>query len=185
MAPLTDRDHATSSVASRTSFRTVFEREFDYVWTSLLRLGVHARDVEDVAQEVFVQVSRRIDEYDPTRPIRPWLFAFAARCASDWRRLARHRVEVLGHDRDVAAPASGADDDLARRQDRDLVQRALAAVPPERREVFVLHELDGCAMREIAEALGIALFTGYSRLRVAREEFTAAVKRLRSKEGEP
>ena len=86
----------TDDADRRARFRALFENQFDYVWTSLLRLGVHARDVEDVAQDVFEHVHRRLDEYDRSRPIRPWLFAFSFRCASDWRRLARHRVEVLG-----------------------------------------------------------------------------------------
>ena len=164
-------------------FRAVFEHEFDYVWASLRRLGVHERDLEDLAQDVFVQVHRRLADYDPSRPIRPWLFAFAFRCASDWRRLARHRVELLGLEVDAAALSPGADDALARRQDVDLVLRALDGIEIERRAVFILHELDGCPMKDIACSLGIPLFTGYSRLRVAREEFTAAVRRLRPRRG--
>lgn len=61
----------------------MFEAEFEYVWRSLRRLGVDVRDLEDVSQEVFVRVFRRFDSYQPTRPARPWLFAFAFRCASD------------------------------------------------------------------------------------------------------
>jgi RNA polymerase sigma-70 factor (ECF subfamily) len=185
MAPAQASARPRSNEDSRARFRDVFEREFDYVWASLRRLGVHTRDLEDVAQDLFVQVNRRIGAYDPSRPIRPWLFAFAVRCASDWRRLARHRVEVLGRDGDDAAPTPGADEQLERMQDLNLVLRALESVELGRRAVFILHELDGCSMKDITESLGIALFTGYSRLRVAREEFTTAVRRLRSKEGEP
>lgn len=161
------------------SFRELFEREFDYVWISLRRLGVHPSDLEDVAQEVFVQVHRRLAVYDRARPLRPWLFAFAARCASDWRRQSRHRVEVLGIDRDTAAIVLAADDALDSARDHELVLRALAELDPERRAVFVLHELDECPMKDIAEALGLPLFTGYSRLRLARRDFTKAVRRLR------
>jgi RNA polymerase sigma-70 factor, ECF subfamily len=176
--------HAAADDSDRHArFRAVFEREFDYVWGSLRRLGVHPRDVEDVAQDVFVHVHRRIDDYDASRPIRPWLFAFVVRSASDWRRLARHRVELLGVEGDAASSTPSADALVARMQDADLVLRALQGVDPDRRAVFILHELDECPMKEIAEALGIPLFTGYSRLRVAREEFTAAVRRLRPKRG--
>ncbi len=164
-------------------FRTVFEREFDYVWASLRRLGVHPRDLEDVAQDVFVHVHRRLDSYDASRPIRPWLFAFAARCASDWRRLSRHRVELLGIDTQAADGTPSADALVERLQDADLVVRALDFVDADRRAVFILHELDECPMKEIAEALDLPLFTGYSRLRVAREEFTAAIRRLRPPKG--
>jgi RNA polymerase sigma-70 factor (ECF subfamily) len=161
-------------------FRAVFEEELDYVWTSLRRLGVEARDLEDVAQEVFVAVHRHWGEYDRTRPIRPWLFAFAARCASDWRRLARHRVEVVGvPEGERAAAAPGADEVLERARERRLVLAALGQIDGDRRAVFILHDLDECPMKEAARVLGIPLFTGYSRLRVARQEFTAAVRSLR------
>ena len=164
-------------------FRAVFDREFDYVWASLRRLGVHPRDIEDVAQDVLVNVHRKLDEYDASRPIRPWLFAFAVRSASDWRRLARHRVELLGIEGEPAASTPPADSMVERKEDADLVLLALESVDPERRAVFILHELDECPMKEIAEAFGLPLFTGYSRLRVAREEFSAAVRRLRPQRG--
>ena len=176
---------ADDDAERRLRFRAVFEREFDYVWASLRRLGVHPREVEDVAQDVFVHVHRRLDKYDPARPLRPWLFAFAARCAADWRRLARHRIELLGVEREAAATAPAADAVLEQTQDADLVLRALDHLDPERRSVFILYELDECPMKEIAASLGIPLFTGYSRLRVAREEFTAAVRRLRPQGGGP
>jgi RNA polymerase sigma-70 factor (ECF subfamily) len=167
----------------RVRFRALFEREFDYVWASLHRLGVHPREIEDVCQEVFVRVYGKIDEYEPSRPIRPWLFAFAARCAADWRRLARHRVELLGVERESPANTPGADVMVERMQDAELVLRALEHIGAGRRAVFILHELDECPMKDIAESLGIPLFTGYSRLRVARDEFTTAVRRLQSQRG--
>jgi RNA polymerase sigma-70 factor (ECF subfamily) len=185
MAPAETSLRPSSQEDVGAHFRAVFEREFDYVWVSLRRLGVHDRDLEDVAQEVFIQVNRRLADYDPVRPIRPWLFAFAARCASDWRRLARHRVEILGLNDDAVEPAVAADDQVQAGQDRNLVLRALECVELDRRAVFILHELDGCSMKDIADSLCIALFTGYSRLRVAREEFTKAVRRLRPNGGDP
>jgi RNA polymerase sigma-70 factor (ECF subfamily) len=163
-------------------FREIFEREFDYVWTSLRRLGVHDRDLEDVAQELFLQVHRRLDEYDPSRPVRPWLFAFAVRCASDWRRLARHRREVPDDGLEARSPAGGAEEDIARAEDVALVLRALRSIEMDRRAVFILYELDEQPMKEIAATLGVPLFTAYSRLRLARKDFVAAVRRVRPKE---
>jgi RNA polymerase sigma-70 factor (ECF subfamily) len=164
----------------RQRFRRIFEEQFNYVWASLRRLGVHPRDLEDVAQELFVQVYRKLGEFDAERPVRPWLFAFAARCASDWRRLARHRVERLGEGAEPPADIAAAhrmQRQVEGREDLELVLRALECVGEERREVFILHELDGLTMKEISDLFGIPQATGYSRLRVAREEFTAAVRR--------
>ena len=67
-----------------------------YVAASLGRLGIAAGDRDDLVSEIFVRVHEELATYDADRPIRPWLFAFAARVASEHRRLARHRREVIG-----------------------------------------------------------------------------------------
>lgn len=164
-------------------FEAVFDAEFGYVWTSLRRLGVPERDLEDLAHDVFVEVHRRFDDYDPARPIRPWLFAFAFRFASDYRRRARNRFEML-HD---APPDRGHTDDahraLEERQARDLVLRALEGIDDEdQRAVFIMYEIDEVPMRDIASAMNIPLNTGHSRLRLAREAFRRAVRAIEQRE---
>lgn len=169
----------------RPVFRTVFESELSFVWNTLRRFGVVERDLEDVAHEVFVVVNRRLAEYDPARPLRPWLFAIAVRCASDYRRLARHRHERLDGDaREPTDHAAYPDELVGQTEERNLARRALLAVPEERRAVLVLHDFEEIAMQEIADALGIPLKTAYSRLRIGRTELIEAARRAqRRKEG--
>lgn len=163
-----------------TRFEEIFDAELPYVWTSLRRLGVESRDLEDVAHELFLHVLHRLPSADTSRPLRPWLFAFAVRMAADYRRLARHRTALLGDTEPTSA--SETPERLLMETERErLVLRALEYVDPDRRAVFVLHELDEVPMSEIAVALGVPANTGYSRLRVAREEFVAAVHRLTGK----
>lgn len=69
-------------------------------------------------------------------------------------------------------------DKLSAERARDVVMEALQSVQMDRRAIFVLSELDGHAMPEIAETLSIPLNTVYSRLRLARETFTAAARRI-------
>src|ERR1700722_2122177 len=76
--------------------RTLFEEHVDYVWITLRHLGAREADLEDLTHEDFMRVFDHLDQYDPARPVRPWLFACAYRIASEQRRLARHRLEVLG-----------------------------------------------------------------------------------------
>ena len=166
------------------AFSRLFAAEFGYVFASLRRLGVGTRDLEDVAHEVFLQLYAKFDRLDPSRPVRPWLFGFAFRAASDYRRLARHRVEVLGRDVDAPALAPLAEDRVSRREDAELVEEALEAIDIDRRAVLIAYELDETPMKEIAEALDLPLNTAYSRLRVAREEFSEAVRRLRLRRGD-
>ncbi len=166
-------------------FRALFEAEFSYVASSLYRLGVRRDDLEDLAHEVFVVVHRLLAEYDPSRRLRPWLFGITFRIASDYRRRARFTREIPHeHGPDLPSDAPGADDQLAAEQVRRLVIRALQELEIDRRAVLVMHDLDGCPMPEIAEALSIPVNTAYSRLRLGREQLKAAIKRLRLQRGE-
>jgi RNA polymerase sigma-70 factor (ECF subfamily) len=175
-APIAAQNAAPKPADAR-AFEALFDAELPYVWTSLRRLGVAERDLEDVAHELFLQVLRNLPTADTTRPARPWLFAFAVRFAADYRRLARHRGAFLG-DTEPMEPSAGPEALLAAKQREALVLRALEDVDFDRRAVFVLHELEERSMPEVAETLGLSLNTGYSRLRVAREEFAASVRRL-------
>jgi RNA polymerase sigma-70 factor (ECF subfamily) len=166
------------------SVRELFEMHAAYVWNTLRRLGVSASDLEDFTHDVFLQVHRHIRDYKPGNPVRPWLFAFAYRIASQQRRRAYRRHETYGEPDRAFHPGMPPDEQLARDEDRRLVIAALHAIEMERRAVFVLYEIDGLGMGEIATSLGIPANTGYSRLRVARAEFAAAVKRLRPRRGE-
>ena len=164
---------ASSVEALAAFFRTVFDTEYDYVHHSLRRLGVAERDLEDVAHDVFVQVYKNLARYDRSRPLKPWLFAFAFRLASDYRRLARHRTE-LGLAEDGAPSTSlapSAEERAVEREAAGLVGAALDAMSLEQRAVFVMYEVDEIPMKEIAESLGIPANTAYSRLRLAREVF--------------
>jgi RNA polymerase sigma-70 factor, ECF subfamily len=172
------------AAVARSDFRTVFQEHFGYVWNSLRHFGVRPNDLEDLTHEVFLRVHERFDECDPSRPLRPWLFAFAFRVASAHRRLARNRLEVIGSAVDPAADSVAADQTLERREERELALRALEAIEFERRAVFLLHDVDGVPIPEVAEALKIPTSTAYSRLRLARQECNAAVRRLRISRGD-
>jgi len=164
--------------------RGLFAMHAAYVWNTLRRLGVSPSDLEDLTHDVFVQVQRHLGDYDASRPVRPWLFGFAFRIVSQYRRRAhrRHETPGLRGTRDAIDPAALPDERLAAEEDRRLVLEALEAIDLDRRAVFVLYEIDGVPMDEIARSLGIPVNTAYSRLRVARTEFAAAVKRLRRRE---
>lgn len=175
---------ADRSAGIHADFQALFLDHYDYVWTSLRRLGVPDRDREDVTNELFVRVHQRLDTFDQTRPLRPWLFAFAVRFASDYRRLARHRVERLDTEDappEARAPGLAADEVLMQDERRRLVLAALERLDMDKRAVVVLHDLDETPIPEVARALGIPEGTAYTRLRTGRAELTLALRRLSEK----
>jgi RNA polymerase sigma-70 factor, ECF subfamily len=185
--PQTQGVQAAASTAAPTAspppFEQIFEAEVSYVGQSLLRLGVFERDVEDLTHDVFLVVYRHLADYDPGRPLRPWLFGIAVRVALGYKRRAGHRSEVLGVADDAEDVVPSAEEQMEAHQARELVIAALREVDEQRRPVLIMHDIDECSMPEIAEALAIPLNTGYSRLRLARADLADAVKRLSAKRG--
>jgi RNA polymerase sigma-70 factor (ECF subfamily) len=177
------RDHATASTPDD-DFTALYRAEAGYVWQALRRLGVHTRDVPDVVHEVFVIVYRRLGEFDRDRPLRPWLFGIAFREASHYRRRAGHVREVVADEIRVLDESPGAEDRIAQAEDDALVARALAALDLDRRATLVMHDFDQHPVAEIAAAMSVPVKTVYSRLRIAREQFIAAVRRLQRQRGE-
>lgn len=165
------------------TFRRIYTAESSYVLRVLQRFGARGADVEDLAHEVFVTAYRRWDTYDSTRAIRPWLFGIAFRVFSDFRRKVRHHAEQSDSEGvERHADERSLEDLVARSQARELVLQILETFPLERRALFVMHELEGLPIPEIAEALSIPLNTAYSRLRLARQDFNVAVKLLQERE---
>jgi len=157
------------------SFEDVFDAEFDYVRRSLRRLGVSARDAEDLCQEVFLRVFRALAEYDPDRPLRPWLFAFAYRVAANHRRRARHRLEQLVEQPPEQPAIGDPEAAIVARERTAEVLRALDALSLEKRGILILFDIDGFSAPDIADALAIPVNTVYSRVRQGRADLRAAL----------
>jgi RNA polymerase sigma-70 factor (ECF subfamily) len=173
------RSAAQPSAPAAPDFPSVFVAEASYVACSVRRLGVDERDVEDLTHDVFLVAYRHFADYDAARPIRPWLFGIAVRVVLAYRRKAGHQREVMRPQLEAIDEQTPVDEQLAAQQARALVLRALDAIASDRRPVFIMHDIDGHPMPDIAEALAIPLNTGYSRLRLARQDFAAAVERLK------
>lgn len=163
--------------ADAITFEALYQQEFDFVWNVVRRLGVPDRDLADAAHDVFVVVYRRLSSYDPSRPLRPWLFGIACRVVAGRRRASRDGLRDALDPETVRSDLPGPEDQLAQDQQRALVHALLDELSPERRAVLVAHELDELPMPALARELDVPVKTLYSRLRAAREDFVAALRR--------
>jgi RNA polymerase sigma-70 factor (ECF subfamily) len=160
---------------------SIYRSEFAYVWKTLRRLGAPLADLEDLAHDVFVVVHRHLGDYDPARPLRPWLFGIAMRVVSDHRRVGRNAREIPGQNLEPVDSTPSAEERLGDREARELLMRALDDLDLEQRAVLVMHDLDELPVPEIASTLSIPLNTAYSRLRLARAAVAASIARLRGR----
>ena len=168
-------------------FRAFYETHLRFVWRALLRTGVAEHELPDAVQDVFVVVHRKLPEFEGRSKVTTWLFSICIRVASDRRKLAHGRFEVLTDH--ITGPAFGResapDDPLAladKRRARATLDCILERMPEEQRIVFSLFELEEMTGDEIADLLDVPVGTVRSRLRLARAMFEQAVARLRSSE---
>lgn len=164
---------------ARQRTRQVVREHFDSVWRLLRRLGVPPGVLEDAVQEVFVVLARRIDAVTPGSE-KSYLFGTALRVAKGFQRRSareRRRQEPLeeAHLCDPTTPES----ELERQRRLALVEELLGKLNEAERTVFVLFELEGLTLPEIARLLEVPRGTVASRLRRARGRFVRALEARR------
>ena len=145
----------------------VYREHFQFVWRSARRLAAQPAALDDVVQDVFLIVARRLPEFRGEASIRTWLFAITMRVVQVHRRsVSRHlrRVEAFAE----AHADGGGTDPYARSDAAEALLKLLDQLDDDRRAVFVLAELEGMTAQEIAVGLGLNVNTVYSRLRAAR-----------------
>ncbi len=162
------------------SLAEIFRQYGPFVWRGLRRLGVPESDVEDVCQEVFVVVHRKLGDFEGRSSLRTWIYGICARTASDYRRSGRVRREVVTDAPPDAPQEGGQHDAVALRQARATLDLILDELDDDKRSVFVLYEIEELTMAEVAEALGCPLQTAYSRLHAARKVVEAGVARAQA-----
>jgi RNA polymerase sigma-70 factor (ECF subfamily) len=162
----------------------VYEAHFDFVWRTARRLGAHESQLDDVVQEVFLVVQRRLASFEGRSELKTWLFGITRKVVySTLRRGGNRREVVLDEDEELPdASAPTAEMQLAADEDTRLLYALLHELDEDKRAVFVLSELEEMSGPEIAEALDLHLSNVYARVRAARQAFDAALRRYRARE---
>ena len=133
-------------------------------------------EAEDLLQEIFLTAHRKLGLFKGESSIGTWLFRLGTNLCLDHLRSRNARFAQMtdAFDDDVAASGAGAGAILGVIDRLDL-ERALASLPPGCRTVFVLHDVEGCEHREIADLLGISDGTSKSQLHKARMRLRAVL----------
>jgi RNA polymerase sigma-70 factor (ECF subfamily) len=181
--PAAIADDGVGEHAPTLAFDDVYRDHFAFVWRSARRLGVAEGALDDVVQEVFVVVHRRLASFEGRSSLRTWLFGITLRVARDHRRAAARRSPGGQVDPDTLRATSASPcESVEKAEAVRLLHQLLDELDDERREVFVMCELEQMPMPDVAATLGINANTGSARLRAARQSFEAALARHRARE---
>jgi RNA polymerase sigma-70 factor (ECF subfamily) len=174
------------------TFDDVYEKHFDFVWRSARRLGAFEASLDDVTQEIFVVVFRRLREFEGRASLRTWLFGITLHIVRNHLRTATRKYpHALRESKQADVEA------LLEREDKGPEAAAMVAeevsvlyhlldqLDQDKREVFVLVEIEEISIGEAAALLGLNANTAASRLRYARLEFNKAVSRYRARPQRP
>jgi len=154
------------------------DRHHRQVWRSLRRLGLSECDADDASQQVFLVAHRRLDDIAPGHE-QGFLLQTALRVAAEFRRSHKRRREDYEDDLPAMADTAAGPEELTdRRRTRAMLDRALAAMPMDLRQVFVLFDLEELTTTEVSNVLRVPKGTVASRLRRAREVFRKTVSRM-------
>ena len=184
LTPLAREGDTPEAEATRALvFADVYREYFGFVWRSARGLGVRPSAVDDVVQEIFVVVHRRLSEFEGRSTVRTWLSGIVLNVVRHHRRsIVRKSPHELpngsAEDPEVLpTDARGPHENAELAEGTRLLQRLLDTLDDDKREVLVLAELEELSVPEIAEGLGLKVNTTYSRLRLAREQFERALAR--------
>lgn len=173
----------------RSAFDVLYDENVDFVWRSARRLGVAEPFADDVVQQTFLVVYRRLAEFEHRSSLKTWLFSILLHVIRDHRRTMRRKSPHWSKAAERVDPetlVATADDPaqaLEHREAMRLVEALLDTLSDDKRTVFVLAELEQMTANEICEATGMTQAAVYSRLRAARIDFERAAASLRRSHG--
>lgn len=166
---LIDRIVAGESAAFRTLY-DMYLRDVRQILFSFL--GPHA-DTDDLVQTVFIELYRSLGAFERRSRFSTWLYRLTMNVAMQHLRRRGRRIDETDAPEGFEAPDDApTPSEVAERDELvRLCRRILDGIAPKKRQVFVLHEVEGKSPQEIADIIGTSVHTAKSRLHHARLEF--------------
>lgn len=175
----------SASRGDRQAFARLVDENKRSVYGLCLRLLSDPEEARDAAQEAFTRAFASLESYDLDQPFAPWVLRIARNHCLDLlrRRLpARARVELDADEEDGPqrelpdTTSDRADDAMEKAQTRKALEKAVAALPPNYREVVHLFHVEQLSYKEIASTMGIPLGTVMTWLHRARAQLRTSLE---------
>ncbi len=172
--------------SSDLSFEGLYERWFEDVSRWVRALGAREAERDDLVQEIFLVVYRRLSDFDGQN-VAGWLYQIARRKVRDHRRLlwVKH---LFGNSSLPLVDAmlttkQSALDELETKQKRELLAQLLEKLNEDQRAAFVMFEIEGSSGEEIAALTGVPINTVWARIHKARKKLQEQAQRFEKRQG--
>jgi len=179
IAPLSDRALAYSAgQGDMTAFEELYRRHNRRVYALCLRMTKNIAEAEDLAQEAFIQLFRKIGSFRGESAFTTWLHRLTVNQVLMHFRKRSVKVERTTEEGDTPVQIVRGTENPNKMPvlDRISLDNALKQLPPGYRSVFVLHDIEGHEHEEIAKILGVAVGTSKSQLHKARMKLRRLLK---------
>ena len=179
--PAPNSDLALAIAAGKgdmSAFEKLYERHNRRVYSLCLRMTQNSAEAEDLAQEAFIQLFRKIGSFRGDSAFTTWLHRLTVnQCLMHFRKRSVKLERTTEEGETPVQIVSGTENPNAMPvMDRIALDNALTQLPPGYRTVFVLHDVEGHEHEEIAKMLGVAVGTSKSQLHKARMKLRKILK---------
>ena len=163
----------TATEQDQVNFESLANEHKDAIYRQMLRVCGNQEDAEDVLMEALLKAFRSLEQLRDSKTFRAWLAQIARRLC--WQLREREamapllQLSVMEESVELVQPGELQDVEVARQEIKALLWQAVAELPEEAREVYVLRDVEERSGEEVAERLGISLAAMKSRLHRARQ----------------
>lgn len=177
-----ERIIAQAKRGDQEAFGELFDRYQPFVWNMALRMTGDCDEAEDVAQEVFVTVWKKLPQFQGLSTFSTWLYRISVNRTLSFikrrtaQKLGRSQIKV---DLDDNAHTNNPSASIEKKEAEKVLGTLLARLDPERRMALILRDIEGLSYTEIAAATGVPVGTVRSRIARGRKELESQAGAMR------
>ncbi len=182
---ITENTIIEASEGNTDAFESIYKEYSDFVYNVTLRVINNVDEAQEITQEVFITVFRKLKSFKFKSSLKTWVYRIAVNMAIDYARKRTREQDqtVLYEDYNkLSKTIDPVSEEIERAQQEINISTLLEALSPDQRACIVLRSIEGLSYQEISESLNININTVRSRLKRAREKLIALRKEMMKNE---
>lgn len=147
-------------VGEESAFEKVYAQYSEMIYGRLLRLLKDVDIADEIIQELFIKVWEKRQQINPSQSFKSYLYAIAENLVYDhFRKVARDRKLQERFRLTVTELYTHTEEDLLSKENKEIIDKAIATLPQQRKTAFILCKIEGRSYEEAAEIMGVSAST--------------------------